>query len=126
LKEPTPIILAAGIQPAAQNAGSTCPSIVETDMSEGKHTAGQPLLNLARQFDLMSKGCRVHGLHGWEDHFFRLCDEARKGTIDLSEIAETIDYDYRNGQNGRATLDQILTALFADMRDKAANSVGAQ
>ncbi len=72
------------------------------------------LNHLARQFDLMSKGCRAHGLDSWEDHFFRLCEEARNGTIDAEEIVETIDKDYREGQGGRDALALIVTALLKD------------
>lgn len=82
-------------------------------------TAGPALPNLARQFDLMCKGCRANGLHSWEDHFFMLYEEASKGTININEIAETIDYDYRNGNDGRAALDQLLAAIFADIRGLA-------
>lgn len=84
--------------------------------AEGGRTA---LPNLARQFDLMAKGCRAHGLGSWEDHFFRLYEEARDGKISADEIAETIDYDYRNDSDGKAAANQIVTALLADA-DKSA------
>ena len=80
--------------------------------------------NLARQFDLMSKGCRAHGLGSWEDHFFRLYEEARDGEISAEEIAETIDYDYRNGADGKAAAKQIIEALMADVA--LAKTGGAQ
>lgn len=84
--------------------------------------AGRTALpNLARQFDLMAKGCRAHGLDSWEDHFFRLYEEARDGKISAEEIAETIDYDYRNEIDGKAAATQIITALLADVA--AAKSV---
>lgn len=91
--------------------------------SKAGHTAGPPLPNLARQFDLMHKGCRANGLHSWEDHFFMLYEEASKGAINIDEIAETIDYDYRNGNDGRAALDQLLTAIFADIRGLAEHRI---
>ncbi|MCR6734479.1 MAG: hypothetical protein NVV83_10525 [Afipia sp.] len=78
--------------------------------------AGRPALpNLARQFDLMAKGCRAHGLDSWEDHFFRLYEEARNGTISADDIAETIAYDFRNDNDGKAAATQIITALIADV-----------
>lgn len=72
------------------------------------------LPHLARQFDLMAKGCRANGLGSWEDHFFRLYEEARDGKISVEEIVETIDYDFRSGQDGRAALTQIIEALLKD------------
>lgn len=90
--------------------------------AEGGRTA---LPNLARQFDLMAKGCRAHGLVSWEDHFFRLYEEARDGKINADEIAETIDYDYRNDNDGKAAANQIVTALLADA-DKSALIAAAE
>ena len=77
------------------------------------------LLHLARQFDLMAKGCRAHGLDSWEDHFFRLYEEARDGKVSAEEIVETIDRDYRDGNDGRAALSIIIEAL---LKDCAANA----
>ena len=81
------------------------------------------LPHLARQFDLMSKGCRAHGLDSWEDHFFRLHEEARDGKISVEEIVETIDHDYRTNQDGRAALAQIIEALLKDCAANAETSV---
>lgn len=87
-----------------------------THKSSGAGEAGRTALpNLARQFDLMAKGCRAHNLGSWEDHFFRLYEEARDGKISAEEIAETIDYDYRNDNDGKAAAIQIITALLADV-----------
>lgn len=88
--------------------------------------AGRTALpNLARQFDLMAKGCRSMNLGSWEDHFFRLYEEARDGKISAEEIAETIDYDYRNENDGKAAATQIITSLIADA-DKSALIAAAE
>lgn len=72
--------------------------------------------NLARQFDLMAKGCRSLGLGSWEDDFDQLRQQANSGEITVDQVAEVIDYDYRNDAGGRAALDQILSGLLADAR----------
>jgi uncharacterized protein (DUF885 family) len=83
------------------------------------------LVNLARQFDLMAKGCRSLGLDSQEDDWDSRRQDANKGIIDPDVIVEAIDYDYRNGHDGRAAADLLVKALCADLAAVSSGERGA-
>lgn len=71
--------------------------------------------HLARQFDLMAKGCRSLGLDSLEDDFDSCRQDAEKGIVDPEVIVGGIDYDYKSGQDGQASARLLIGALCADL-----------
>lgn len=76
--------------------------------------ARQRLPHLARQFDLMVKGARSLDLGSWEDRFDDLRRAACDGTITPEQIADLIDYDYQTGQDPKAGVVTLITAILRD------------
>ena len=78
-------------------------------------TEGRSFAHLARQLDLMAKGCRLLGLDSQEDDWDSRRQDANKGVVEPEVIVEAIDYDYRNGHDGRAAAHLLVEALCKDL-----------